>query len=94
MITREDVEEFTSGNKFWVIWKKTNGEYTFRSGVMSSEPARGSDADNRFLLEYPDEHDETTYRTVIIPNIAFVGLVEEEGPVLVSIDALDIRAAM
>ena len=92
MITREDVEEFTSGNKFWVIWKKTNGEYTFRSGVMSSEPARGSDADNRFLLEYPDEHDETTYRTVIIPNIAFVGLVEEAGAVLVSNDALDIKA--
>lgn len=94
MITREDIEEFTSGNKFWVIWKKTNGEYTFRSGVMSSEPARGSDADNRFLLEYPDEYDETTYRTIIIPNIAFVGLVEEEGPVLVSNDALDIKAAM
>lgn len=89
---REDIEKFTSGNKFWVIWKKTNGEYTYRSGMMSSEPARGSDADNRFLLEYPDENDEITYRTVIIPNIAFVGLVDEEGPVLRPREGLDIKA--
>jgi len=54
---------------------------------MSTLPAKGKDADNRFLLDTVVD-DKATFRTVVIPSIIFVA----GGPILenVPLDKKDV----
>ena len=90
MITREDIEEFTGGGKFYAAWKRVDGTLAFYFGRMSGLPVRGKLTDDRFLLEHTDKDDKLRIKTVIIPNIIFVA--NEEGSEVLENKPLDIEA--
>jgi len=85
MITRKDIEDL--GGSFMVEWTTEKGTVARYSGKMSTIPAKGKDADNRFLLDTVVD-DEATFRTVVIPSIIFVA----GGPILenVPLDKKDV----
>jgi hypothetical protein len=92
MISREDIEEFTDGEKFYAVWKRsTKNTIAFYSGKMSDLPVRGKYAEDRFLLEDTNEDGEKYIKaTVTISNIIYI--MKEEGGEVLENKPLDIEA--